>query len=131
MKSRIFKVIAYERVGASCCSILSILHGRCIFPALPDLPLCFSSWFVNIMLNARHEGGHSTYQIRRTADGCFFLFKANRSSSRKWKPRSFHFLTINLSLLYLLLYTLLATRTIRAVALRVAVRRFFITAYLY
>lgn len=70
LKNRIFKGIAYERVGASCCSILSILHGRCIFPALPDLPLCFSSWFVNIMLNARHEGA---VDLPNRSDGWMFF----------------------------------------------------------
>jgi len=53
LKSRIFK-IAYKLTRAFCCLTLGILHGRCVFPALSDLPLCFSSWFVNITLNARH-----------------------------------------------------------------------------
>lgn len=67
---------------------------------------------------------HSDYQIGRpNSDGRFSLFKADRPSSRKWKSRSFHFLTINRSSI-LPPCTPLATRAIRTAALRVADRRY-------
>jgi len=116
LKSEIFKVIAFKRVEVSCCSTLNILHGRCVFPALPDLPLCFSSWFVNITLNVRKA--EALELLNRSNNDDFSLFKI--IFIKVEKPRSFHFLMINRSSI-LCIACLRETHTICTNVLRVAV----------